>query len=117
MNGDLSNKEIIHKEDGSTKTKIHKVKGCYSNYVFVKCVMTASMWNCLRTTSGASVILSTGGFPTEIAQSEIDKIKEQQKPEGFTEEEINELISKYKMNVSLDNEALTDDDFCADYKS
>lgn len=87
-------KEKVVQKDGTLKDKIHKVKGCYSNYVFVKCIMNSEVWNFLRTRSGAAVILSTGGYPTEISQEGIDKIRKQQTPEGFGKEELTEIMKK-----------------------
>lgn len=87
-------KEKVVQKDGTLKDKIHKVKGCYSNYVFVKCIMTSEVWNFLRTRSGAAVILSTGGYPTEISPEEIEKIHKQQAPEGFDTEGTKEILKK-----------------------
>ena len=87
-------KEKVVQKDGTVKDKIHKVKGCYSNYVFVKCIMNSEVWNFLRTRSEAAVILSTGGYPTEISPEEIEKIYEQQAPEGFDKEERAEIMKK-----------------------
>ena len=87
-------KEKIVQKDGMLKDKIHKVKGCYSNYVFIKCIMTSEVWNFLRTRSGAAVILSTGGYPTEISPEEIKKIRKQQAPEGFDAKEAKEVLKK-----------------------
>jgi transcription antitermination factor NusG len=89
-------KERIKLADGEFKTKIHKTKGALSNYIFVKCILTETVWNLLRTTSGVAVIPTVGGFPVPISEQELNKIKEQQKPEGFTDEEIEKLEKKKK---------------------
>lgn len=78
--------------DGSKKEKIHKVKGCYSNYVFIKCKMTKELWNLLRTTTGASLILTTGGIPQALSDSEINHVRYNQRPEGFRPEEAKKLL-------------------------
>ena len=92
-------KEKVEQKDGTLKDKVHKVKGCYSNYVFVKCIMTSEVWNFLRTRSGAAVILSTGGYPTEISPEEIEKIYEQQAPEGFDTEGTKEILKKVNVVI------------------
>ena len=66
----------------------------------------------LRTTTGAAVILTTGGIPTPIEQKQIDVIKEHQSPEGFTEEEwidyAQQLEDKYHITdeTTFSKEAL-----------
>ena len=89
----------IKKINGSEKIKIKKIKGSYSNYVFIKCKMNGTLWDRLRTTTGAAVILSTGGIPVPVTDEEIEKIKEAQCMEGFTKEEEQkkdeELKKKY----------------------
>lgn len=92
-------KEKVKQKDGTWKDKVHKVKGCYSNYVFVKCIMTSDVWNFLRTRSGAAVILSTGGYPTEISPEEIEKISEQQAPEGFDADGAKEILKKVNVII------------------
>ena len=77
-------------EDG----KVRKRKGDFSRYVFVKCILTSKVWNVLRTTAGAAVVLTTGGVPVEISDEEIQEIRRQTAPIGFTEEEENELRRK-----------------------
>lgn len=96
-------KEKVKLVDGAEKDKIHKIKGCFSNYVFIKCKMTGTLWNLLRTTTGAAVVLSTGGIPVPLTEDEINNIKEKQKMEGFTEEEkqqfIDKLVNKFAVSV------------------
>ena len=89
-------KEMVTLKDGTKKAKIHHKLGAYSNYVFVRCILTESIWNRLRTTTGVAVVLNTGGIPSPIADKEINKIKEQQKPEGFSKSELKEMAEKYK---------------------
>jgi len=89
-------KEMVTLKDGTKKERIHHKLGAYSNYVFVRCILTESLWNRLRTTSGVAVILSTGGIPSPIADKEIKKIKEQQKPEGFSKTELKKMAEEYK---------------------
>jgi transcription antitermination factor NusG len=89
-------KEKIKLVDGTEKDKIHKVKGCFSNYVFVKCIMTEKLWNLLRTTTGASIIISTGGIPSYLYQNDIESMQRQQCIEGFTEQEEKELKQRQK---------------------
>ena len=114
-------KETIKKEDGTTKEKIRKQKGCYSNYVFIKCVMTSQIWNLLRTTTGVAVILTTSGFPTEISEEEIKKIRFDQRSEGFSPSEIQEMIDEnnrnYVMKVNLDGVDLDESKFNTDFTS
>lgn len=74
--------------------KIHKIKGCYSNYVFIKCKLTEDLWNLLRTTTGVAVILSTGGIPVPLSEAEMNHIKYNQRPEGFEKEEEEKLMKK-----------------------
>ena len=68
-----------------------------------KCKMTGTLWNLLRTTTGAAVVLSTGGIPVPLTEDEINNIKEKQKMEGFTEEEkqqfIDKLVNKFAVSV------------------
>lgn len=92
-------KEVVHLADGSTKNKIHKVKGALSNYIFIKCVLDEGLWNLLRTTTGIAVIPTTGGFPVAISEQEIKKMKEKQAPEGFTPDELKALQNKLKYSL------------------
>ena len=78
---------IKYIKDSDEKKRVHKIKGCYSNYVFVKCKMTDRLWNLLRTTTGVAIVLSTGGIPVPISESEMNRMKEDQKIEGFESEE------------------------------
>lgn len=80
--------------DGTKKDKIHKVKGAFSNYVFIKCILTERIWNLLRGTTGVAVIPTVGGIPQCLTQYDIDKIKEEYAPEGFSEEELKKLNEK-----------------------
>ena len=89
-------KEIVTLKDGTQKPKIHHRLGAYSNYVFVRCILTEALWNMLRNTTGVAVILSTGGIPSPIDNKEIRKIKEQQQPEGFTKAELEDMRKKNK---------------------
>lgn len=61
--------------------------------------MTSDVWNFLRTRSGAAVILSTGGYPTEISPEEIEKISEQQAPEGFDADGAKEILKKVNVII------------------
>lgn len=94
-------KEIVSRIDGTKRERIKKVKGSYSNYVFIKCKMTGNLWDRLRTTTGAAVILSMGGIPVPITDEEIETIRNAQCMEGFSTEEIvekeKELREKYIM--------------------
>lgn len=96
-------KDKVKLVDGHEKDKIHKIKGCFSNYVFIKCKMTGTLWNLLRTTTGVAVVLSTGGIPVPLTEDEINNIKEKQKMEGFTKEEQQQFIAKLvnKFAVSM----------------
>ena len=97
-------KEKIKLGDGATKNKIHKTKGALSNYVFIKCILTESLWNLLRGTTGIAVIPTVGGIPQWLSEEDVRNIKEKQKPEGFTEEELQKFYEKqnkkYHMNVN-----------------
>ena len=88
--------------------KVRKVKGSYASYVFVKCILTETMWNLLRTTTGAAVILTTGGVPTPITQEQIEVIKEHQAPEGFTDEEWIEYAQQLEDKYHLIDEETVD---------
>lgn len=101
-------KEKVKLIDGTEKDKIHKVKGCFSNYVFVKCIMTEKLWNLLRTTTGAAVILSTGGIPSYLYQHDIDMMKQQQCVEGFTKQEEKELKQKQDEKYHMFNSNTVD---------
>jgi len=57
-----------------TKQKIKKEK-IYPMYVFVKCNMTEDLWGKLRSITGASVVLTTGGIPIPISEDDIDRMK------------------------------------------
>lgn|SRR5574344_2000103 len=96
-------KENVKLIDGSTKSKVHKIKGCFSNYVFIKCIMTKELWNMLRTTTGAAVILSTGGIPSYLSDSELKDIKNKQAMEGFSKQEMQELTDKTKSQYYMFN--------------
>ena len=87
-------KEVLTLADGTQKDKVHKVKGAFSNYIFVKCILTEKMWNTLRTITGVAVIPTVGGVPTSVSDEEIQNMKNTQKPEGFTEEELKEFEKK-----------------------
>lgn len=87
-------KETVTLADGTTKDKVHKVKGAFSNYIFIKCILTEKLWNLLRTTTGIAVIPTVGGVPTCVQDYEIQDMKDAQKPEGFTFEELKELEKK-----------------------
>ena len=90
--------------------KVHKVKGCYSGYVFVRCQMNARLWEILRTTTGAAVILTTGGVPTITPMEDIDEIKKVQYPEGFTRQEIRQLAKKTRTNFEYSRKKISDED-------
>lgn len=104
-------------KDGKPVKKVRKVKGDYSGYVFVKCILTARVWNFLRTTKGVAVVLTSGGFPDEISQEEIDKIRAHQAPEGFNAGELCklqvQLCDEYKFEVTKPE--LLDSDFNTDF--
>ena len=84
-------KEIVTLANGTKKEKIKKTKGSYSTYIFLKCILTDSIWNTLRTTTGIAVIPTAGGIPVSVSEDEIRKIKLLQSPEGFSKEELEEL--------------------------
>lgn len=90
--------------------KVRKVKGSYASYVFVKCILTETLWNLLRTTTGAAVILTTGGCPTAISQEQIDVIREHQAPEGFDSTELQALQEKLDAKYKLFDESTVDID-------
>ena len=87
-------KETVTLADGTKKDKIHKVKGAFSNYIFVKCILTERIWNLLRETTGIAVIPNVGGIPKWLEQSDINKIKQKYMPEGFSKEELEKLNEK-----------------------
>ena len=84
----VANPQEVH--DGLEKPKIKKEKGCYSSYVFVRCKMNEQLWTLLRTTTGASVIITTGGIPVPTTDEEIENIRLTQAPQNF---EVNEAVS------------------------
>lgn len=92
-------KERVRLADGTFKDKVHKVKGALSNYVFIKCVLDEGLWNLLRTTTGIAVIPTTGGYPVALLDEEINKMKEQQAPEGFSKDELIELQDKLNYSI------------------
>ena len=94
-------KEMVKLKDGTTKPKIHRQLGAYSSYVFVRCILTETLWNMLRSTTGVAVILSTGGIPSPLTDEEVRKIKEQQKPEGYSNKELQKLAEDYKKNYVI----------------
>ena len=65
-------KEKIKLVDGATKNKIHKTKGALSNYVFIKCILTESLWNLLRGTTGIAVIPTVGGIPQWLSEEDVE---------------------------------------------
>lgn len=93
---------IKYIKDTDEKKKIHKIKGCFSNYVFIKCKMTDRLWNLLRTTTGVAVVLSTGGIPVAISEEDINDIKEKQKIEGFESKEAeNRFLATIKNKFTI----------------
>ena len=48
----------------------------------------------LRTTTGVAVIPTVGGIPVSVSEEEIARIKETQKAEGFSSEELKVLRKK-----------------------
>ena len=88
-------KEKVKLIDGSEKEKLHKVKGIFSNYVFVKCILLEEVWNMLRSATGAAVVLSTGGIPVSLTDEEMDNIKQKQCAEGFSKEDLVEFNKKH----------------------
>lgn len=97
---------------------IRKQKGDYSGYVFVKCILTSRVWHILRTTRGALVVLTAGGYPVETTPDQINRIRQQNAPEGFTNDEAFELKKKlyaeYKCKGVV-KPALSDADFNTDF--
>jgi len=87
-------KETVTLANGTTKEKIKKLKGSFSNYIFLKCILTDAMWNTLRTTTGIAVIPTVGGIPVAVTEQEINNIKRLQAPEGFSNKELEELKQK-----------------------
>ena len=81
------------KKEGN-KPKIRKEKSPYSNYVFVRCKMTDDLWALLRTTTGAAVILTSGGTPIINSNDDINHIKKVQMPFGFERQEAIDLLKK-----------------------
>lgn len=104
------------KEEGSTKIK--KLKGDYSGYVFVKCILTSKVWNTLRATQGCAVVLTTGGIPHEVSEESINLIREQVKPVGLSDDELaelnKELDRRYKCMVLPP--VVSDSDFNTDFQ-
>lgn len=102
------------KKDG----KVKKLKGDFSRYVFVKCILTAKVWNLLRTTSGAAVVLTTGGVPVEVSDREIDSIRAETAPVGLDPQEEQELrerlIQEYRYK-GFKKPVVTDEDFNTDF--
>lgn len=88
--------------DGSKKERIKKVRGDYSTYVFVKCILTSRMWNILRTTSGAAVVLTSGGYPSEVSEESIAKIRRQQAPINLTDSEVRRVTAETKALYECD---------------
>jgi transcription antitermination factor NusG len=98
--------------------KIKKNKGDYSGYVFVKCILTAKVWNTLRTTRGVAVVLTAGEIPAEIDADSLNTIRQHNAPIGFTPDEAyalkKELRSQYKCK-GVEKPQLTDTDFNTDF--
>lgn len=59
---------------GNTVTKPKKVK-ILDNYVYVKAVMDESVWDYLRTRTGASTVLAPGGIPSITPEEDINRMK------------------------------------------
>lgn len=95
--------------DGKVRTRTSKVKGCYSTYVFIKAMMTDGLWNFLRTIPGIAVVLSTGGQPVALAEEEVEHIRRDCAPTGFTEAELaeHEALMREKF-VMIDTGARVD---------
>lgn len=102
------------KKDG----KLKKLRGDYSGYVFIKCILTAKVWNLLRTASGASVVLTAGGIPIEMPVREINKIRSQNAPNGLSNKEFkhlqNDLRNKYCCK-GIRKPEMFDSDFNTDF--
>jgi hypothetical protein len=87
--------------DGTTSDRIRKTKGAFSNYIFIKCKLTETLWNMFRTTTGVAVIPTVGGIPVSVTEDEINRIKEIQKAEGFSNEELKCLRKKENEKYSI----------------
>ena len=95
----LSNPKAVEKGE---KPKIKREKGCYASYVFVRCRMDSVLWNLLRTTTGASIIITTGGIPIPTPDEEIEDIKVKMAPAGFEfDKAIDLLIKDYRNYVKI----------------
>ena len=108
---------IQYVKDANTG-KIKKHKGDYSGYVFVKCILTAKVWNILRTTRGVAVVLTAGGVPVEIDADKLNIIRQHNAPVGLSHQEKQslkeELNGLYKCKGIVKPD-LTDADFNTDF--
>lgn len=96
----LTNPDKVATENA--KPKIKKEKGCYASYVFIKCKMDEGLWTLLRTTTGASVIITIGGIPVSVSDEEINNIKINQVPTSFgVEKSVQLLAQQYKKFVKI----------------
>ena len=104
--------QYIKKDD-----KIKKLRGDYSGYVFVKCILTARVWHILRTTQGVAVVLTAGGVPVEVDDAAIETIRKQCSPQGLTDAEIQKLEASLakEFKFSVQKPTLDDSDFNTDF--
>ena len=65
------------------------------------CKLTETLWNMFRTTTGVAVIPTVGGIPVSVTEDEINRIKEIQKAEGFSNEELKCLRKKENEKYSI----------------
>lgn len=92
---------VKSKKEGG-KAKIRKEKSPYSNYVFIRCKMNDNLWGLLRTTTGAAVILTSGGAPIINSNEDINNIKKIQMPFGFERQEAIDLLKNlWEENVKI----------------
>ena len=100
------------------ETKIRKIRGDYAGYAFIKCIMTATMWNLLRSASGVAVVLSSGGVPVEASDEAIDKIRQQCTPIGLSpreQEDVRRWNEKQYICKDVVKPLLYDEDFNTDF--
>jgi len=58
-------------------TERKKHEKIYPLYIFVKAIMNADVWNYIKNSEGSSAILAPSGFPIQVEEEDILKIKEQ----------------------------------------
>lgn len=82
---------------GTQRTRTTKTAGVWSMYAFIRCRMTLTLWDFIRTSSGLMMMLASAGMPVPIPDAEMEKVLSACTFDGYNDDEIDHLMRQRRL--------------------